>query len=131
MDNFQREDITEILDLLDEAITLNGFTKPNRTKGNLDAARLLIDHDQHPLEEIRAAIAYLPKDEFWRTNIRSMSKLREKWDQLKGSAQRAQSKQANQYRNQNQIVQDMQTRARQQTVMQQASARALIEGANQ
>lgn len=85
-----RPDVDELLDYLDERIaTTDPEAKlPSRTKKNRDAARLLLDRDERTPEQVRAAIDFATTDEFWRTNIRSMSKLREQYDQLRLKAQR-------------------------------------------
>jgi hypothetical protein len=83
-----RPDVDKILDHLDDRIRANGAKVPTRTKKNLDAARLLIDRDQHTVDQILTAIDFATSDEFWRTNVLSMSKLREKYDQLRLAAQR-------------------------------------------
>lgn len=79
---------TELLDYLDAQIVDAGFSKPNRTKKNTSAVRLLLEKDGKTPEQVKACIDFTFRDEFWRTNIRSMSKLREKWDQLKGARDR-------------------------------------------
>lgn len=84
-----RPDVAEVLDYLDTAIAANGARVPRRTKTNQDAARLLIDKDGRTIEQIKTAIDYATSDEFWRANILSMSKLREKYDTLRLSAQRS------------------------------------------
>lgn len=81
-----RDDVTGLLDLLDTCLEQNGFKKPSRTKKNTDAARLLIDKDGYSREQVAWMIRWATNHEFWRTNILSMSKLREKFDQLKGQA---------------------------------------------
>lgn len=85
-----RDDVNRILDLLDEEIVRNGSKRPSRTKANIDAARLLIDKDGRSVEQIERAIRWCQADPFWRSNILSMVKLREKYDQLRLAAQRAQ-----------------------------------------
>lgn len=84
-----RPEIDSLLDLLDERIRQNGAKVPSRTKRNWDAARLLIDRDKRTPEQIATAINWATNDEFWRSNILSMSKLREKYEQLRMAAQRA------------------------------------------
>lgn len=85
---------SEILDHLDAAIVANGAKAPSRSKKNIDAARLLLDKDGHTVEQVKAAIDYATCDEFWRANILSMSKLRDKYDQLRLSAQRGRTQTA-------------------------------------
>lgn len=78
-----RPEVEQLLDLLDEGIEANGAKKPTRTKKNTDAARLLLDRDGWTVEQVSWMIRWATRDEFWRRNILSMSKLREKFDQLK------------------------------------------------
>lgn len=85
-----RPEIIQLLDLLDTEIERNGGRKPNRTKKNIDATRLMLDRDGHTVDQISRAIRWCQADEFWRSNILSMSKLREKYDQLRLAAQRKQ-----------------------------------------
>lgn len=84
-----RPDVEEILDYLDEALRANGSKPPGRTRRNRDAARLLLDRDEHTVDQVKRAIDFATRDEFWRSNVLSMSKLREKYDQLRLAAQRS------------------------------------------
>ena len=83
-----RPDVEKILDHLDAQIRTNGLRVPNRTKKNTDAARLMLDRDGLSLDAILALIDFATSDEFWRTNILSASKLREKADTLRAQAAR-------------------------------------------
>ncbi|MTE24857.1 hypothetical protein [Microbacterium sp. ZXX196] len=83
-----RHDVEELLDLLDAEIEANGAKKPKRNKANRDAIRLMLDRDHIPAADIAGAIRWSAKDTFWRSNILSASKLREKYDQLRLDAQR-------------------------------------------
>lgn len=83
-----RPDIEGLLDLLDEGLRSNGTKTPKRTKQNIDAARLLIDRDGYTIPQVEYLIRWSQSDEFWRANIRSMSKLREKADTLRLQSQR-------------------------------------------
>lgn len=83
-----RPDVIRLLDLLDAEIVRNGGKEPRRTKKNLDAARLLLDRDGKTVEQVEAAIRWCQADEFWRSNILSMSKLRERYEQLRLQASR-------------------------------------------
>jgi hypothetical protein len=85
-DEIPRPDIDNLLDLLDTCLEQNGFKKPSRTKKNADAARLLLDKDGYKVEQVAWMIRWATNHEFWRSNIMSMSKLREKFDQLKAQA---------------------------------------------
>lgn len=83
-----RPDVERLLDQLDARVIDNGHRKPNRTKKNIDAARLLIDRDGYTEHQVAWMINWSTNHEFWRGNIRSMSKLREKFDELKAQATR-------------------------------------------
>ena len=84
----RRDDVQEILDYLDDSIKANGSKLPKRNKKNTDAIRLLIDKDGRTVEQIKRAIDYAGSDSFWRANILSAEKLRDKYDQLRLNAQR-------------------------------------------
>src|SRR5699024_5910647 len=81
-----RPDILEILDHLDARLEDNNLKKPNRVKSNIDAARRLLDRDGHTVDEVKRIIDYAQSTEFWIPNVRSMSKLRDKWDTLSSQA---------------------------------------------
>ena len=48
----------------------------------IDSCRLLRERDGRTLEEIKLVIDFSQNDDFWKSNILSMSKLREKFNQL-------------------------------------------------
>jgi hypothetical protein len=52
-----------------------------------DAARLLLDRDERAPAEIHALIDWCQDSEFWRANVQSMPKFREKYDSLRLQAQ--------------------------------------------
>ena len=84
-----RPDVERLLDLLDTELTKNGVKKlPKRNKTNRDAMRLLLDRDGRTEEQIANAIRWCQSDEFWRGNILSASKLREKYETLRAQATR-------------------------------------------
>jgi hypothetical protein len=56
--------------------------RPRITKGWRESARLLIDRDKRTEGQVRWIIDWCQADEFWRSNILSMPKLRDKFDQL-------------------------------------------------
>ncbi len=88
-----RPEIDELLDLLDSEILRNGSKIPARTQKNRDAVRLMIDRDGRTVEQIENAIRWCQADSFWRSNILSAAKLREKYDQLRLAARREQEPQ--------------------------------------
>jgi hypothetical protein len=83
-----RPDVEELLDHLDARIVGNGSKAPARTKRARDAMRLLLDKDGRTVEQIHHAIDWCQDDTFWRANILSAPKLREKYDQLRLAASR-------------------------------------------
>lgn len=83
-----RPEYEKLLDLLDSLIVANGSKKPSRSKKNVDSVRLMVERDGRSLSDIEGAIRWSQANEFWRGNILSMSKLREKFDQLRLAAQR-------------------------------------------
>jgi hypothetical protein len=88
-----RPDVEHLCDLLADRIEANGSKRPTIGKGWRDAARLMLDRDERSLEEIVGAIEWCQADNFWRSNILSMAKLREKYDQLRLQAQRSSGQQ--------------------------------------
>ena len=77
-----RPDVDELLNLLDAEIEANGNKAPNRTKANRDSVRLLLDRDEYTPEQVRYVIGWCQRDNFWKANILSPKKLREKFPQL-------------------------------------------------
>jgi hypothetical protein len=69
-DEPRRDDVERLCERLADHVETNTGRRPTITKGWRDSARLLIDRDK------------CQADEFWRSNILSMPKLREKFDQL-------------------------------------------------
>lgn len=84
-----RPEVNDLLDLLDSEIIRNGGKAPKRTKKNVDAVRLMLDRDGYTADQIERAIRWCQADEFWRANILSASKLREKYEQLRLAASRS------------------------------------------
>ena len=79
-----------LLDVLDSELRANGARKlPARNKKNIDAARLLLDRDGFSVEYVEHIIRWAQADEFWRGNILSMSKLREKFHTLQMQSKRS------------------------------------------
>jgi len=82
-----RLDVRRLCDHLAQRIHDNGVN-PKPGKKWHDAARLMLDRDGRTEQQVHAAIDWCQDDEFWRSNILSMPKLREKYDQLSLQAQR-------------------------------------------
>lgn len=87
-----RPDVEGLCEHLANRIEANGSRRPQITGKWRDAARLLIDNDGVTPAQVRRCIDWCQADEFWRGNVMSMPKLREKYDQLRHAAHRDQSK---------------------------------------
>lgn len=84
-----RPEVDELCFLLADAVEANGSRRPSVTKRWRDAARLMLDKDKRTVDQVKRAIEWCQRDEFWRSNVLSMPKLREKYDQLRLAAQRS------------------------------------------
>lgn len=69
-------------DLADRMVA-NGCKKPTITKAWRTAARLILTKDARPFDEAMAVLAWSQNDSFWMTNIQSMPKFRDQYDQLR------------------------------------------------
>jgi hypothetical protein len=92
----RRDDVESLCTLLADRIEANGSKRPNITDRWRDAARLMIDRDGRDVVRVQAAILWCQNHEFWKANVLSMPKLREKYDQLRLVAQREQAEKASQ-----------------------------------
>jgi hypothetical protein len=86
--NDGREDVDRLCAHLAKRIQGNGANRPNIGEKWRDAARLMLDVDERTEENVHKAIDWCQDHEFWRANILSMPKLREKYDQLQLQAMR-------------------------------------------
>lgn len=80
--------VEQLLALLLERVTANGFrpfTVGERSRG---AMRRLLEVDKRDPREVETVIEWCQRDEFWLSNIRSPEKLREKYDTLLGQMMR-------------------------------------------
>jgi len=89
-----RDDVERVCQHLVDRIVANGSKRPKVTDKWRTAARLLMDKDARTEQQVHTAIDWCQADEFWKSNILSMPKLREKYDQLRLSAQRTKSQPA-------------------------------------
>lgn len=83
-----RPDVEHLCDLLADLIEANGSKRPTVTARWRDSCRLLVDVDLRTVAQVENAIRWCQGDEFWRGNVLSMPKLREKYDQLRHAANR-------------------------------------------
>lgn len=74
--------------LLADLIERNGSKRPTVTKRWADAERLLLERDGRDRTEAERLIQWCQADEFWRGNVLSMPKFREKYDRLRLNASR-------------------------------------------
>lgn len=77
-----REDVSAVVDCFSACLTRNDV-KHTVGKRWHDAARLLIDRDGYTVEQINWISQWATVDQFWKGNILSLPKLREKFEQLK------------------------------------------------
>ncbi|QLQ11157.1 MAG: hypothetical protein HZY75_13240 [Nocardioidaceae bacterium] len=78
-----RDDVERLCDRLADRIEANGSKRPAVTQKWRDAARRMLDNDKRTEEQIAWIIDWCQRDEFWRSNILSMPKVREKFDQIR------------------------------------------------
>jgi hypothetical protein len=81
-----RPDVEELCSLLADLIEANGSKRPAITKAWRDEARRMLDIDKRELDKARNLIRWSQADSFWRKNILSMPKFRQKYDQLRLAA---------------------------------------------
>lgn len=78
-----RPDVSRLCDILADLIEKNGSKRPNVGATWHNAARLMLDTDDRPLSEALALIQWCQADPFWRANVLSMPKFREKYDTMR------------------------------------------------
>jgi len=81
-DEPQRPEVEALCTRLVDHVKRNGGRRATVSKAWRDAARLLLDRDKAPLNQVTYVLDWCQKDEFWRTNILSMPKFRQQYDQL-------------------------------------------------
>lgn len=79
--------VVELTEHLGDWIERNGSSRPSLSKKSLDSCRLMIEIDKREPEKIRTAIDWCQRNEFWRRNIMSMTKLRQHYERLRLQAQ--------------------------------------------
>lgn len=85
----ERPELLALCEHLADRIEANGSRRPRIGQRWLTAARLLVDVDGRSPGQVHAAIDWCQNDDFWRANVMSMPKLREKYDQLRLAASRS------------------------------------------
>lgn len=72
--------------LLADLIEANGSKRPKVPDSWRQSVRLMIERDKRTIAQIEWIVRWSQQDEFWRSNILSMPKLRLKFDQLRLAA---------------------------------------------
>lgn len=93
--NEGRDDAMRICIHLADRIELNTGERPDFGTKWITAARLMIDNDHRAEEQVHKAIDWCQDNEFWRRNIMSIPKLREKYLTLRMQAEDERKAQAN------------------------------------
>ena len=68
---------------LADCVEASGEPRPAITKKWLDSARLMLDTDGREESEVHRAIDWAFRDDFWRSNVLSMPKLRKQYGQMR------------------------------------------------
>ncbi len=83
-----RTELVALCEHLAARVEANGSKHPQVTERWVTACRLMVERDGRTPDQIRRAIDWCQADEFWRANVMSMPKLREKYDQMRLQAKR-------------------------------------------
>lgn len=89
-----RDDISSLCAHLARRIEGNGSKRPTIGKRWINDARLMLDHDGRSVEEVHRLIDWCQDSEFWRPNVMSIGKLREKYDTIRLQAAKDKPKQS-------------------------------------
>jgi len=81
-------DAVALCDYLADLIEENGSRRPQVSKRWVDEMEKILRLDGRSANQVRAAISWCQGDAFWKANILSPTKLRQKYDQLRLQAQR-------------------------------------------
>lgn len=83
-----RPDVEQLCRHLAARIVGNGSRQPTITQKWRDEARRLLDRDGRTVDQVMTTIDWCQDSLFWRGNVLSMPKLREKYDALRLAAER-------------------------------------------
>jgi hypothetical protein len=78
-----REDVERVCAHLAERVEAGGSKPPSITKGWRDAARLLMDLDGRTERQVHNMIDWCQADQWWRSRVLSMPKLRSSYDSMR------------------------------------------------
>lgn len=79
----RREDVDHLCDVLADLIEANGSIRPKITKAWRDECRRMLDIDGRDPVKAENLMRWCQADPFWRSNVLSMSKFRDQYDQLR------------------------------------------------
>ncbi len=82
-------DVPRLCEKLADRVEANGSKRPTVTKAWLTECDRMLRLDGRTAEQVERAIDWCQSDDFWRSNVLSMLKLREKFDQMRLAAQRS------------------------------------------
>lgn len=88
----RRPDVDAVCDAMAASVQRRTGRTPRVTAAWRTQARLMIDRDGRTVEEITRIIDWVDGNDFWRANILSLPKLRQKFDTLRLQAQRPQGR---------------------------------------
>lgn len=83
-----RPDVMEICSIVADHVYQVTGKRPSASKRWDTQARLMLDADEHSVDDVRAVMAWVTASSFWSAVILSVPKLREKWPTLVGQARR-------------------------------------------
>ena len=86
-----RADVDAVCDAMAASVNRRTGRTPRVTAAWRKQARLMIDRDGRTVDEITRVIDWVEADDFWRANILSIPKLRQKFDTLRLQSQRPRS----------------------------------------
>ena len=87
-----RPDVDAVCDAMAASVQRRTGRAPRVTAAWRTQARLMIDRDGRSVEEIARIIDWVEADDFWRANVLSVPKLRQKFDTLRLQSQRPQGR---------------------------------------
>ena len=87
-----RPDVDAVCDAMAASVQRRTGRAPRVTAAWRTQARLMIDRDGRTVDEVTRIIGWVEADDFWRANVLSLPKLRQKFDTLRLQAQRPQGR---------------------------------------
>ena len=85
----EHPEAARLCQILSDLIVANGSKKPIVGEAWLTEARRLLTLDKRPFAEAEQVLRWSQADQFWKANVLSMPKFREKYDQLRLASMRS------------------------------------------